>query len=435
MRLRATSVVRTRSSSLKNWAEELDWFSAGDEKLLGVVSVDTSDHNFVATVLARDQRRRFRAFTWQINLPFREQAIGWLESKMVELVGQPDEHFHQGNETCEKLDLFTPSVPPAKMSPSFRALLEMPQTTPAKGVIEAMSYYFEDRDGNFVEQFQSSGFDARIWELYLYAAFTELGYQFDRQHPAPDFHCVGPFGDFFVEATTVNPSDVPPGDDESEDYHTQYSPMKFGSALWTKLNKPKPYWELPHVTGRPLVLAVQDFHALGAMSWSNTSLREYLYGIRQNIPTDDSDSIVSEPVRVYEWKGKTIPAGFFKLPNAQYISAVIGNPEGTLTKFNRLGFINGFGDRDLHIYRRGLAYQGRTHPELFVFKVDAKYTETWCQGLEVFHNPTAAIPLPEGSLPGVAHTTVRNNQIVSSHPEFLSVGSMTWVLKADGGGG
>jgi hypothetical protein len=60
------------------FAEELDWFQAGDEKLLGVVSIDTTDLDYVATVLARDERGRFRAVEWEINLPFREQAIGRL---------------------------------------------------------------------------------------------------------------------------------------------------------------------------------------------------------------------------------------------------------------------------------------------------------------------------------------------------------------------
>ena len=40
-------------------------------------------------------------------------------------------------------------------------------------------HYFQDVDGNFVQQFQSTGFDARLWELYLYALFTEQGYGFE----------------------------------------------------------------------------------------------------------------------------------------------------------------------------------------------------------------------------------------------------------------
>ena len=66
----------------------------------------------------------------------------------------------------------------------------------------------------------------------------------------------------------------------SEDEKNQiWNAIKFGSVLLSKLNKR--YWELPHVKGMPLIFAVQDFHTIRAMSWSNTSLVEYLYGIRQ----------------------------------------------------------------------------------------------------------------------------------------------------------
>jgi len=41
-----------------------------------------------------------------------------------------------------------------------------------------MMRFYEDTDGNFVEQFQTTAFDACIWELYLFATFTELGYSY-----------------------------------------------------------------------------------------------------------------------------------------------------------------------------------------------------------------------------------------------------------------
>jgi hypothetical protein len=53
-------------------------------------------------------------------------------------------------------------------------------------------------DGNFVEQFQTRGFDARIWELYLFAAFREMNYGIERVHAVPDFECVNPLARFAV---------------------------------------------------------------------------------------------------------------------------------------------------------------------------------------------------------------------------------------------
>jgi len=92
------------------FAEELDWFQEGDEKLLGLVSIDTTDNDYVATVLARDKRGRFRTVEWQIDLPFREQAIGWLQTKMAVLVEKPAEEFHQGDEEGTQVDFFEPIV-------------------------------------------------------------------------------------------------------------------------------------------------------------------------------------------------------------------------------------------------------------------------------------------------------------------------------------
>src|SRR5687767_11584816 len=78
------------------FAEELDWFQAGNEKLLGVVSIDTSDHDYVATVLARDKRGRFRWVDHKINLPFRQEAVGRLETMLSASVEKPPEYFYQG---------------------------------------------------------------------------------------------------------------------------------------------------------------------------------------------------------------------------------------------------------------------------------------------------------------------------------------------------
>jgi hypothetical protein len=39
-----------------------------------------------------------------------------------------------------------------------------------------MMRWYEDADGNFVEQFQTTGFNARLWELYLFTTLVETGY-------------------------------------------------------------------------------------------------------------------------------------------------------------------------------------------------------------------------------------------------------------------
>jgi hypothetical protein len=114
------------------FAEELAWFQAGDEKLLGVVSIHTSDHDYAATVLARDKRGRFRAVDVKSSLPFREEAIGRLQTMMSDLVGQPAEQFYQGDEEGSRVNVLEPAVSQERMAPAFRKLLDQRGFTPAR---------------------------------------------------------------------------------------------------------------------------------------------------------------------------------------------------------------------------------------------------------------------------------------------------------------
>ena len=86
-------------------------------------------------------------------------------------------------------DFFTPITKQEQRHPFFDKLLDKDGFfTAAKSVIEELSFHFEDRDGNFVNQFQSlNGFDARIWELYLWCYFREENFHFSYDFDAPDF--------------------------------------------------------------------------------------------------------------------------------------------------------------------------------------------------------------------------------------------------------
>lgn len=423
----------SRSPYIPLSAQELSWHEEGDERLLGVVSLDLQDSDYLYTVLARDAKNRFRGVDLEINLASQQEAEKQLGQALVELSQLPAEEFHQGDEVGPPMDFFTAAVAPEATHPIFQRLVTQRGYSPALGLLKELMHYFEDADGNFVQQFQSTGFDARVWELYLYALFTELGYGLDREHAAPDFHCVGLPGDFFVEATTVNPSNPATNIEvtNKEAYFTHYVPMKYGSALFSKLKKG--YWNLPHVRGHALIFAVQDFHAPRAMTWSNTALVEYLYGLRQleKKRTDGGSEVISQRIENYEWEGKKIPAGYFLQPDTEHVSAVVANPGGTITKFNRMGYLAGFGDRTIKMVQGGLCYRNRErNPVSFSREIDAPgYSETWCEGVSVYHNPRAYYPLPVHAFPGAAHHTARDDRILSSLPDFFPVGSTTVILE------
>ena len=86
-------------------------------------------------------------------------------------------------------------------SPTLEAV-EGPGREPARAAIREIGPWLAPSDPNFVRQFQFDQFDQRLWELYLWAAFRELGFDVV-QSEAPDFQCSGPGIAFTVEATTA----------------------------------------------------------------------------------------------------------------------------------------------------------------------------------------------------------------------------------------
>ena len=270
-----------------------------------------------------------------------------------------------------------------------------------------MMRWYDDVDGNFVQQFQTNGFDARIWELYLFASLIEFGFVIDRTHPAPDFVATSLYGQVAIEAVTVNPTRnaageiVPPPkietDEDQRNFLKNYMPIKFGSALFSKLNKE--YWAKEHVRGLPFALAIEDFSAPGSMVFTRSALQAYLYGYEYTWTRDDTGKLIITPHRIasHEWETKKIPSGFFFLPGAENVSAVLFSNSGTIAKFNRMGRLAGFGSERIKMVRVGLAFDpdpNASAPRPFRMDVtDPNYSEYWVEGLDVFHNPRALVPL------------------------------------------
>ncbi len=62
-------------------------------------------------------------------------------------------------------------------------------------------------------------------------------------------------------------------------------------------------------------------------------------------------------------------------------------------------------------------------------------TETWAEGLSMFHNPHATYPVNPDMFPGIAHHWFVDGQIKSLLPEFHVYNSLTWnITIADEGG-
>ncbi|MDF0542758.1 hypothetical protein PX699_10425 [Sphingobium sp. H39-3-25] len=421
------------------FGRELAYFEVGGGAVVGMLLVDRTDGDFLGGVFARDERLRYR---WASQTDFfasREDAEAALAQAMDVALQAPPEEHHQGDSNGPAVDFFTPVRDEAQLNPDFVRLRTEEVFSPARDIIEPMMRWYEDADGNFVEQFQTAGFDQRIWELYLFATLIELGYELDRSDAVPDFCARSLFGEFTLEAVTVGPTrqsgvivPPPPIDtpEEQRAYLKEYMPIKFGSALYSKLRKE--YWKRPNVAGKPFLLGIADFSSSGSMVHTRSALELYLYGIEHDGHHDENGKLVIAPRRVMEhrWGDKIIPSGFFEQPGAENVSAVFVNNSGTISKFNRMGLQGGFGSGKVLMMREGTAVDhdhNALEPQFFRAIVNSEgYTEQWVEGANIFHNPNAMHPVPEEWFPGAAHhRLLPDGQMLSTTPDFHPFGSIT----------
>ncbi len=428
-------VQTSRSTILEYIGKEISWYSNEDESIIGVVVLDKTDNDYASIMLGRDEVGRFRAFNLQVNFPYSTVAEEWLFNTIKWYTGLAKKVFPQGDPK-KSYELFKTRIPIEKQHPYFIKLNRSDAFLPAKELIVNIMPYFIDIDGNFIEQFQTTGFDSRLWELYLYSFFIEAGFNFDRRYDSPDF-IINKFNEeLAVEAVIVGRTDSKPRYlNLPEDFLNRAQSVKdmdemairFGSPLFTKLNKK--YWELEQVEGLPLILAIADFHDDQSMLWSSTYLINYLYGYTHEFHYDDSGQLIIKPKKIKTHKhNKEIPSGFFFQPNTDRISAVLFSASATISKFNRLGRQAGFGGDKIKMLRYGMYHNhdpNASVPKPFKYEVTEESGETWGEGLSLFHNPNAKIPVPECLFPNIAHHRFNSGNIVSLLPEFHPYGSVT----------
>jgi len=435
----------SRSPAASYVSRELAWYSNEEETILGVLLIDIIDNDYVAILMAMDEFGRYRCFETECSIASLEEAKSWLIRAMKWHTCQNMKVYPQGGETTG-LDLFTPIVPPEKQHPYFIRLCSDSAFSPARSIINKMMPHYVDIDGNFAEQFQSAGFDARLWELYLNNYLAEEELFIDREHNSPDFIVTKYDKTVAIEAVIVGRKKENPPKyfkilpemgslKDIKEVHKNEMPIKFGSPLYTKLKKE--YWELPHVKGNPLVFAIADFHDDQSMIWSSTALINYLYGVEHEFYYDENNQLIIIPIEIgsHRSEDKEIPSGFFFQPHSENVSAILSSASGTISKFNRIGRQAGFSDPSIKMIRMGTCHDhdpNASVPKLFSYQVDENTEETWAEGLSMFHNPNALYPVPRELFPTIAHHEFKNGQIVSQLPEFHPYASLTFNIRITG---
>lgn len=335
----------TRTPKVKMVNKELEYYQSDDEKLIGFISVDRIDCTFHAMFFDRNTLGQYQIVGMSLDHNTIEEARNVLADMMNNYVRDDDALKKEGKTT----DFFTVVADKQQINPNFMRLSDEGFFSAAKRVIEEVGYHHVDIDGNFTNQLQSiNGFDARIWELYLWCYFREENFEFDTKHNAPDFMLQKMGEEVAVEAVHIKRTQ---GIDEQMaqmDFETVLEklrnemPLMFGSSLFTKLKheyQKQKYWELPHVKGKPLVFAIADFHADMSMTWSFPAIISILYGIEQTAEKDENGQVtlVNASGNKFTKKNNVEIAPLFLDDQFKHVSAVLFTPCGTISKFNRMG--------------------------------------------------------------------------------------------------
>jgi hypothetical protein len=311
------------------------------------------------------------------------------------------------------------------------------------GPLDEIYRSFEDPEGNFLEQFQTTGFDARYFELYLFAYFSHSGFAVNRTYPNPDFLVSRDGITVAVEATTVNPATSGAlakfgkavselADEEFREYVENELPIRFGSPLFSKLQKN--YWELAHCRDLPFVLAIEAFHDEESLAFSDSALTQYLFGLEQTASwtQDGRLKIDSTGVKQHTVGEKSIPSNFFGRPGTDHVSAVMFTNSGTNAKFARMGYQHGIGCEVIDIVRWGFCFNpdpDAMDPTLFSYNLnEPPFVESWGQGLVVLHNPNCLHPIPKDFFVHAVQCYVEEDSLAWDHPGWHPIVSKTYIV-------
>lgn len=351
------------------------------------------------------------------------------------------------------MDLLTvlPDTTPNQLHPYFADLVERPARAPARAVLREIGPWLTALDPHFVREFQRHQFDPRLWELYLWAALREGGYEVEHR-TAPDFRASAPWGAFALEATVAAPSIAgaladhpnPETPQEISEFNKTYMPMKYAAALTKKLNRRsstgKAYWEEDGVEGLPFVIGIADFHrpatekCPGSMTYTQSAISAYLYGIESDWEMIDGELVIrNRTITTHQFGDKTIESGFFNLPGAENISAVVFSNAGTIAKFDRIGILAGYRPQGARYFRVGLRFNPDPNAAFgipFFEEVGAEdYEEGWADELQVFHNPRALRPLPMECFVPLAQHVFKDGRVVTHYGHAAVLSSYTLIMQ------
>lgn len=297
------------------------------------------------------------------------------------------------------MKLFEPLVDETKQHPNFRNIARSGNGF-ALDVLNDWARGFVDRDGKFVEEFQTT-FNSAFWELYIFAVFKKYRLTVDFSKARPDF-CI-PSRELVVEATVASNAQgteaeharlgkSPPQDLNTFNFQ---SILRLSNSLSEKHKKYiQSYSQLDHVKGHSYVVAVTNFDRPFSFVACQRPIEAVLHGYyvdeERFIATQGREGRLEgeQLQRAFKDNGSTVELGLFSSPAYSEISAVIFSSCATLGKVRALS-----SDPNPGIVFTAVRYNPSGVQPHIVKEPKRRYTESLVDGLRIYHNPFASRPL------------------------------------------
>lgn len=334
------------------------------------------------------------------------------------------------------IDLFSSQVAIAAQHPIFRMITEEIYG-PERAELSQWAEGFEDRDGKFVKEFQTT-FESSFWELYLFAALKELGLPTDPRHHAPDFVVEGK-APFCLEATIAKPpaggqpaygfsmEDLP---QDFTDFNIQ-STLRICNSFDAKVSKYRSsYSKLRHVQDKAFVIGIASFDRPLAHFAAGRPILAALYGLyHDEAATRPGDTkVASYNVTAAPKSARTnIEVGLFCDDTYADVSAVVYSSLATWGKLRALAD----NPDALSAYCTLHPNPGNLLP-IVRFAIKRNYSEHLMDGLYVLHNPFARHPLPSGLLshPRLCEVNVApDGELIMTAPDDFLLMRMIQTMK------
>ncbi|MGQ7886815.1 hypothetical protein [Paenibacillus sp. WC2504] len=326
------------------------------------------------------------------------------------------------------MNLFYTELERERLHHNFLAIRE---DTYLKKIINLWVEGFVDRDNKFVYEFQTT-FNSCFWELYLHGCFKHLGFKVDFSKQSPDF-CLSSNGkELCVEAVIAEkPQNGLLAEWEKMDIFND--PLKYENymnyesivdlatvrlmqALTSKFDKYiKDYSKLTHCKNKPFIVAVAPFEQPFFFTQNTNAIRKllYTYDLPEYVDINGERFIYgNKKVKAIKKNEKTeLPLGLFLDKKYEGISAVIFSNTATIGKARVLSDDNRF------MFIASERYNDNGLDKLMQVEEKKEYHESILDGLHIFHNPNAKIPL---EIDEFHHPDIANSYYDPAEEEFYT---------------